>query len=328
MTDAQRPPHSIAFAAVLMATLAITSCGSRNSVEGTFDKSLTVSGPVHLQVATGSGTTTITTGPPGEVRIHGDISVSAWSEESGERRVNDLRSSPPISQQDGLIRIGDAGQRHDNVSIDYTITVPPDTQLQSTSGSGDVEVTGIKGPANFTSGSGSITLTDIGDDVQIKTGSGDIELNKIHGQITGNAGSAGVKFSDVQGPIRFQTGSGDVEIENAGAAVEIQTGSGGINVKNASSDLRIHTSSGDVEIQGNPNASSYWDVRTGSGDVILDVSAEASLRLYAHTSSGDIEANIPISMEGTTLKHELRARLGDGKARVEVETSSGDITLK
>ena len=33
-------------------------------------------------------------------------------------------------------------------------------------------------------------------------------------------------------------------------------------------------------------------------------------------------------MEGTTSKHELRARIGDGKGRVEVQTSSGSISLK
>ncbi len=328
MTNSPRRTRSLAFAAVLFAALGVVSCGSRNSVEGTFDKTLTVTGPVHLQVSSGSGGVTITTGAPGEVRIHGDISVNDWSEQSGQRRVNDLRSSPPISQQDNLIRVGDSGQRHDNVSIDYTITVPPDTQLQSNTGSGDVEVSGIKGPVNFNSGSGSITANDIGDDIQLKSGSGDIELKKINGQVTGNSGSANLKVSDVQGAVRFQTGSGDVEIENAGGAIEIQTGSGGIDIKNASSDLRIHTGSGDVEIQGNPKETSYWDVRASSGDVILDVGPDASLRLYAHTSSGDIQANIPISMEGTTLKHELRAKLGDGQARVEVETSSGDITLK
>jgi len=62
--------------------------------------------------------------------------------------------------------------------------------------------------------------------------------------------------------------------------------------------------------------------------VTLGVSSSASLRLYARSSSGDIESSLPISMEGTTDKHELRAKLGDGKARVEVETSSGNITLK
>jgi hypothetical protein len=33
-------------------------------------------------------------------------------------------------------------------------------------------------------------------------------------------------------------------------------------------------------------------------------------------------------MEGTAGKHELRARIGDGKARVEVETSSGNIAIR
>jgi hypothetical protein len=33
-------------------------------------------------------------------------------------------------------------------------------------------------------------------------------------------------------------------------------------------------------------------------------------------------------MEGTAAKHELRARIGDGKARAEIQTSSGDISLR
>jgi DUF4097 and DUF4098 domain-containing protein YvlB len=61
--------------------------------------------------------------------------------------------------------------------------------------------------------------------------------------------------------------------------------------------------------------------------VTLNVPSDASFRLYAHTTSGDIDAAIPIVMEGTAGKHELRARIGDGKARVEIQTSSGGISL-
>ena len=43
--------------------------------------------------------------------------------------------------------------------MDYTIVVPQDAQLRSLSGSGDVEVSGIQGPANFTSGSGDVTAS-------------------------------------------------------------------------------------------------------------------------------------------------------------------------
>jgi DUF4097 and DUF4098 domain-containing protein YvlB len=60
---------------------------------------------------------------------------------------------------------------------------------------------------------------------------------------------------------------------------------------------------------------------------VLHVPSNASFRLHARSKSGDIDAAIPIMMEGTAAKHELRARIGDGKASVEIQTSSGDISL-
>jgi DUF4097 and DUF4098 domain-containing protein YvlB len=90
----------------------------------------------------------------------------------------------------------------------------------------------------------------------------------------------------------------------------------------------VRTGSGGVQIDGNPAESSYWDLHASSGDVTLHVPGSASFRLYARTGSGDIDAQIPIELEGTAAKHELRARIGDGKGRVEVETSSGKITLQ
>ena len=105
------------------------------------------------------------------------------------------------------------------------------------------------------------------------------------------------------------------------------TGSGKIEVHGATADLRFHTGSGNITVDGNPGATNYWDFHASSGDVSLHVPSAASFRLFAHTGSGDINANIPVVMEGTALKHELRARIGDGKARVEIETSSGTIEL-
>jgi DUF4097 and DUF4098 domain-containing protein YvlB len=49
--------------------------------------------------------------------------------------------------------------------------------------------------------------------------------------------------------------------------------------------------------------------------------------LYARSSSGDINVTAPSVTEGTPGKHDFQARIGDGKARVEIETSSGNISL-
>jgi hypothetical protein len=328
MTNA-RLRNALALVAAGIALLSLSGCSSRSSsAEGEFDKAFTVDGPAHIQLNTGSGDTVVKLGAPGQVRIHGNVSVNSWSSETGQRRINEIVANPPVAQQGNLIRIGESGGSMINVSIDYTIEVPPDTELHASSGSGDLEVSGIKGPANLSLGSGAVKASDIGSDVQIRTGSGDVELSKIQGQVTGNTGSGDVKFSDVKGPVRFETGSGYIEVENPGSSVEAHTGSGNVTVTNTASDVRAHTASGDVEIQGDPAGTTYWDLKTTSGDVTLSVPSSASLRLYARSDSGDIEANLPISIEGTTDKHELRARIGDGKARVEVETASGSITLK
>jgi DUF4097 and DUF4098 domain-containing protein YvlB len=319
--------HQCIFVAACAAIL-LSGCRARSSAEGTFDKNFTVDGPVRLELVSGSGDTRVTAGPPGEVHLHGEIQSNSWSEESGKRHVQEVESSPPVSQEGNLIRVGGPNQHTDNVSIDYTIVLPADSEIHATTGSGDVEVTGVKGPVNLTSGSGGISATNIAGDVHAMSGSGDIELSNVHGKVQAVAGSGDMTLSSVQGASRLHTGSGDFEIENPGDTVEITTGSGDINIKGASADIRVRGSSSDVTVDGNPGNSNYWDFRTSSGDVVLQVPPTANFRLYARSSSGDIDAAIPIVMEGTAGKHELRARIGDGKARVEVETSSGSISLK
>ncbi len=312
---------------VALSVSTISGCASRSGIEGSFDRQFAVNGPVSLELTGGKGDAHINTGPPGEVRIHGEVHVNAWSSDSGRRRLQQIETNPPISQEGSLIRIGGGKHGGGEVDVDYTIVVPQDTQLRSVAGSGDLEVRGIAGPANFTSGSGNVTASEINRDVQIVCGSGDVELSKIKGQVQVTTGSGDVSLDTMAGQIRVQTGSGSVEVTNPSQALEASTGSGEVTIKGASADIRVRTSSGDLDVEGNPDRTKYWDFHTVSGEVVLHVPPNASFRLYARSKSGDIDAAIPITMEGTAAKHELRARIGDGKARVEIQTSSGDISL-
>jgi DUF4097 and DUF4098 domain-containing protein YvlB len=281
-----------------------------------------------LQLSTGSGDSTITVGAPGEIKVHGEISVQSFSAESGQKRINEITANPPVNQQGNLIRVGGSAGGMNNVSIDWTITVPPDTDLRAESGSGDLNIDGIKGAANLALGSGAVKAMNIGGDVDLRAGSGDVDISNVGGQITGNAGSGDVQFANVKGNVRFEAGSGGISVDGPGAGVDLRSGSGDIGVKNASGDVRAHTGSGEVEVQGNPGESHYWDIRTSSGDVTLELPSTASLRLNARSDSGSIDTSLPISMEGTSDKQQLRAKIGDGKARAEVETGTGNITVK
>lgn len=313
--------------AIILAAMWLPGCGTQLSATGTFDRTFSVNGPVRLELTTGSGDAHVTTGPAGEVRIHGVIHARSWSMESAEKRTSEIAANPPVTQDGNLIHAGDVGLHLSDVSVDYTIVVPIDTEIKGKTGSGDFTVNDTHGPASFLSGSGDISVSNIVGDVTATAGSGDVKAENIQGQVHVLTGSGDIVITNPKGQTRVNAGSGDIQITRPGDAVEAGTGSGDIQVSGATADLRLRSGSGTVTVDGNPGSTNYWDFHTSSGDVTLHVSSQASFRLYAKSSSGDIDAAIPVVMEGTAGKHELRARIGDGKARVEIETSSGGISL-
>jgi len=135
--------HSIAF---LLSFLLIPVL-LHARVEGHFDRTLTVSGVVHLDLTTGSGDITVKAGNSNQVVIHGRISSSNDWFSNSDNAVRQVESNPPIQQNGNDIRIGytlpEDVKRH--VSISYEVTVPADAAVQAHSGSGGANLEGIRG---------------------------------------------------------------------------------------------------------------------------------------------------------------------------------------
>ena len=263
------------------------------AIKGSFERSLTVSGPVELEVSTGSGDITIHPGAAGAVRISGKIRArDNWDEGNAEKRVRYLEQNPPIEQDANHIRIGRSDDREltRNVSIDYEIEVPVETQVISTTGSGEVSVEGIRGPVKATSGSGDLKLHSVQSDVNLKTGSGDVSLEEISG-----------------GRVDVETGSGDVKLRDLRCAMRVRTGSGDISAEG--------------ELTGD------WTLHAGSGEIIVRLPSETGFDLDAHTSSGEIHTELPVTAQGSFGRGELRGKVRGGGARLELRTGSGDITI-
>jgi hypothetical protein len=325
-TKTQHWMAALATTALLAAAL-LSGCDREASAVGTADRTFAVSGPVRLELENGSGSARVTVGAPGEVRVHAEFRVHAWPWNDPDRTLRDLVANPPFSQDSNLIRVGQTGWDMSMVSADYLVTVPPDTQMRGTSGSGSLDVNGIAGPANLIVGSGNISATAIANEIHALVGSGNAALTDTTGRVDATAGSGNIEVRNAKEEVRVRTGSGNIRIDQPGDNIVAEAGSGEIEVQNAAADVRLHTGSGNIRVDGNPGPSSYWDVRASSGDVDLHVPPNASFRFYARSSSGDIDVRIPSLTESTQGKHDFQGRVGDGKARVEIATSSGNISL-
>lgn len=281
-------------------------------VEGKFDRTLNVSGPVDLDLTTGSGDVLVRAGSGDRVVIHGIVhSSNDWFGGSAESAVHAVENNPPIEQNGNTIRIGynlpEDARRH--VSISYEVTVPPDTELKGNTGSGSFGAEGLRRAAKIHTGSGDIRARDLGPDSRLETGSGSIRAREL------------------ATPFYGHTGSGDIEATVSGsAAVELQTGSGSLHVSGVKGGLHARTGSGDVNVEGDPKGN--WNLHTGSGTVRMALGSSGGFNLSAHTGSGSIHSDLPITMQGTLNRHELKGAVRGGGPEVEVSTGSGDIDIR
>jgi hypothetical protein len=315
----------------LLAALA-TSCtlnAETIGAVGSFDRTLSVMGPVDLSVRTGSGSIHIQAGDSDHVRIVGQIRARGvlWSGLGASEQVRRLEASPPIEQTGNAIEIGnikDLALRQ-NISISYELTVPPETRVRSQTGSGNQSIDDLRGPLEAETGSGSIRVGRIGERVSASTGSGHIELGGARG-LDAHAGSGSIRAEGVGGPIKARTGSGRIELaQTAPGDVDVSTGSGRVTVAGVQGAARLRAGSGDILVEGQPLGD--WNVHTGSGSVTVHLPTNAAFELDAQTGSGSIETARPVQVLGKLSRRRLQGKVGGGGARLELSTSSGSIRI-
>jgi DUF4097 and DUF4098 domain-containing protein YvlB len=322
-----KPLHRLAPAIVLFISLALLAgCQMGPSVSGSFERSLDVSGPIRVELSNVAGDVSIVGSADGKVHVHGDVRVSGFGFGNPQSRLDNLVSNPPVELKGDTLRIGKDSSRLHNVSISYSVEVPRDTEVNSSSVSGSQIVRNVRGPVQASSVSGTVRGKDIGREVRLSSTSGSINAENCGDDVRATSVSGSVTVLNAKGDVLAHSVSGDVHVQNPGGRVDTGTSSGSVDVRDANGDVKAHATAGRVTIQGNPMGNSYWDLKTVSGSVDIAVPSSASFHLSAGAVTGQIRAQIPIMIEEQG-KHSLRARMGDGGARVEIHTVSGGIEV-
>jgi hypothetical protein len=275
------------------ATLAITATAF--AAEGSFDRTLNVGSSPNVSVSTGSGYIRLKPGSDNQVHIVGHIhGNNGWMAGDLEGRIHQISNNPPIVQNGNDITIG---QRHGdndlyrNISIDYDVTLPKGSNIVAATGSGDLTVDNVGATLKAQTGSGSVHATGIRGAATLGSGSGDVDLQ--------------------------QTGPGDVRAE---------TGSGSVHLSGVNGGLKASTGSGDIEVAGQP--ATDWKLSTGSGSIRMSLGSGAKFNLVADTGSGSVNVSQPITMQGSLNRHHITGAVNGGGPLVHANTGSGDITIR
>jgi hypothetical protein len=293
----------------------------------TFDRTFNVSAPVRIELSSGSGNVEIRGSADGSVHVRGRVTPGGWSIFGGTaKNVDEVAANPPLEQSGNTIRIGKNSSWLKNVSIDYQVDVPHDTEIDSDLASGGITIDNVKGPVKVNAASGYVHIYQVERDVAVNAASGSVDASTVGGLLQVTTASGDVTVSNVKGELRAKAASGSIRLKHPGDRVDAWTASGAIEVVDANNDLKVHAVSGSIQVSGNPSANRLWELKTISGSVDLRVPKSASFLLSAESTSGNIRTSIPVILEEQS-KHALRAHIGDSAGRVEVHTVSGSVNV-
>ncbi len=308
------PKSNSTWILLAFALLASLWFSEAQAAKGSFEQTLDVDEPVVLDVSTGSGSITVQGGPAGRVEIVGHVKVGTSlfrrSGESAQELVDEILANPPIELIDGTLKVGHLKGRafKGNVSISFEITVPADTRVKSSTGSGSTKIDGVAEILKAGSGSGSVVVGNIAGPAKATTGSGRISLDGIAGAVAANTGSGSITV--------IQTAPGDVKAS---------TGSGGIELHGIDGAINVSSGSGSVEVDG--RQAGTWIIDTGSGSIRVDLPDDAAFELDAESNSGSIVVDFPVTVQGKISKRHLRGEVRGGGDLLRIDSGSGGIKV-
>jgi hypothetical protein len=133
--------------------------------------------------------------------------------------------------------------------LDLDIDVPVNIALEIEDGSGELKIRGT-GPVRLADGSGDLEVTGIKGDVRIRDGSGNVNVRGVDGDVEVDDGSGNIDADNVTGNFTIGSdGSGQVDVTGVGGTMRIESkGSGEVNVDRVGGDFIVdHKGSGSIE---------------------------------------------------------------------------------
>jgi DUF4097 and DUF4098 domain-containing protein YvlB len=252
-----------------------------DNIEGSFTKSLTVEGPVTLEVKSRSGSIEVTGSEGDEVQVYGKIRAQ-WGldREQAEERVRAIEANPPVELRDGVVVVGEpaAPEMFDKVSVSYEIAVPRRARVTLRGSSGSQTVEDVAGPVDLDARSGSVHVRRVEQDVNVHVSSGSLTVEDVGGALTAESNSGSQTLRRIAGAVRTRASSGSVKLEEMGGEVSVRSSSGSVRVEQAAAaPVTVNASSGSIRVETVAGSGYDFDIETRSGGIGLPDGASLTL---------------------------------------------------
>jgi hypothetical protein len=187
-------------------------------------------------------------------------------------------------------------------SVEFTVTVPQNVDLQLQADSGDISVDNVQGLANLSTTSGDIEASN--------------DVFSAASSLQSNSGDVNTRQDTFSDSTAINTTSGDINLDHDALQGNEQ----------------FNTTSGDISFVGTVADGGTYQFNASSGDIDIALEQPSSFTVNAHTASGDIDADdfpsIQVQDNNSGSGSTATGSVGSPPyAQINLTTTSGDINL-
>ena len=204
---------------------------------------------------------------------------------------------------------GDSGES------DLRVTVPAGVELSIDTVSAEVQVRGVAGR--------ELSIDSVSGDITVESGARSVEIDAVSGDIVVDMRSGDVAVESV---------SGDIEVKGAmDGRIQVEAVSGSIRIESDAAARQVNAGvvSGDVRLKVGLQPGGRIQAESLSGDLELTLPPNTSARVEASSFNGTIRSDHgKVETEEYGPGSSLSTTLGSGDGRIDLETFSGDLTIR
>jgi DUF4097 and DUF4098 domain-containing protein YvlB len=245
----------------------------------------------------------------------GEVVVQSWDRDvvkieatHGERDTVDVQTA------DQTLRIRSRSARGASALMDYRLTVPRWMPVNLSGSYLEAAIEGTTAEVTVETVHGNVRVVGGSGAVSVRSVMGTILVDKASGRVQATTVNEGIRLTNVTGDMTAETTNGDIVVENA------QT-----------SSLEVSTVNGDVTFNGTVRDNGAYRLTTHGGDVRVGLGGAANATVFVRTFQGDFSSDFPIELPQGQSRDSGSKRfnftLGNGSARIEVQSFNGDIHL-
>jgi DUF4097 and DUF4098 domain-containing protein YvlB len=138
-----------------------------------------------------------------------------------------------------------------------------------------------------------------------------VTIRGTSGRVTCSSVNGGVRVEKTTGPVTASSVNGEIVLESIG-----------------SEEVDASTINGTVSYEGAILDGGTYRFSTHNGDVAVTVPEKTNATVSVATFSGDFSSAFPIQLSDTRLGKRFNFTIGDGGARIELESFQGSIRLR